>query len=221
MDVILDGKPISIPAECKSLGAIRIYLERLALAQERVLSQCLVDGHPANPSSLGWAKYSFQSFEAKTTQLTDLASEILLAALKQTADARALVETAVPLVLINAAPLSRELWCDLAGKLKDPLLTLGLLPDSHYRQPDGCVSFQQMRQWQVEQYAALIEQVNEACAYEDTCALSNALEHRVLPWLQKLEDSVELWHETALAGARLGHRVKPSANPERMVVLEA
>jgi hypothetical protein len=221
MDVILDGKPIRIPAECKSLGAIRTHLERLALAQERVLSHCLVDGRPANSSGFGWANNSFRSFEARTSPPADLASEILQTALRQTAAARTLVETAVPLVLINDAPLARELWCHLASQLKEPLLTLGLLPDSHYRQPDGCVSFQQMRLWQIEHYAAIIEQVNEASALEDTGALSNALEHRVLPWLQKLHDLIELWHQTALAGARILDRANPAAAPNRIVALQA
>lgn len=221
MDVILDGKPISIPAECRSLSTIRTYLERLALAQQRVLVECVVDGLPANFSGFGWANNSFRCLEAKTSQLTDLSSEVLSAALKQTTEARALVETAVTLVLINDAPLAREIWCELVGKLKAPLLTLGLLPDSNYRQPEGCVSFRQMREWQIEQYGCIIEQVNEASSLAGSYALSNALEHRALPWLQKLQDLIELWLETALAGARILDRVTPLPVADRVVTLQA
>jgi hypothetical protein len=221
MDVIFDGKTISIPSECNSLGAIRPYLERLALAQDRVLSQCLVDGRPANSSSLGWANSSFHSIAAKTSQLNDLASEVLRTALQQTTEARALAETAVTLVLINEAPLSRELWCKLAARLKEPLLTLGLLPESHYRPPDGCVPFQQLRRWQIEHYVQIIEQVNEACALGEMCGLSNALEQRALPWLHKLQDTIELWYETALAGVRLGDETSAREVAGHVVTLHA
>lgn len=221
MDVIFDGKPISIPAEYKSLGAIRTYLERLALAQERVLNHCLVDGSPANSSGFEWANNSFRSLEAKTAPLDDLTSEILRTALRQTVEVRGLVETAVMLVLINEAPLSRRLWCELAGKLKEPLLMLALLPDGHYRQPAGCASFQQVRQWQLEQYSIIIQQVNEASAYGEMSALSNALEHRALPWLRKLQDLIELWYETAQAGVRLLDSAASVAAPNRIVALDA
>jgi hypothetical protein len=46
--------------------------------------------------------------------------------------------------------------------------------------------------------------VDEACQFGDTIHLSNALESRVLPWLDKLNDLVLLWHETVLAASRLG-----------------
>lgn len=221
MDVYFDGKPISIPAEYRALGAVRSYLERLALAQGRVLSQCVVDGRPANSSAFDWANCSFRFLEAKTSSPVDLASEILRTTRKQTAEVRRLVETAVTLVLINDAPLSRRLWCELVCKLKEPLLTLALLPDSNYRRPDGCVSLPQMRRWQIEQYGCIIQQVNEASAFEDLSRLSNALENCALPWLQKLQDLIELWYETAQAGARLLVDPTPPAATDRVLALQA
>jgi len=43
---------------------------------------------------------------------------------------------------------------------------------------------------------------DEACDSADTIPLSNALENRVLPWLQSLSELISLWHETVLAGSR-------------------
>jgi hypothetical protein len=55
----------------------------------------------------------------------------------------------------------------------------------------------------LEQIAAIIRDVDEACQSEDTIPLSNALENRVLPWLQHLGELISLWHETVLAGSQL------------------
>jgi hypothetical protein len=88
--------------------------------------------------------------------------------------------------------------------LKEPVLTLSLLPDNVCGTPDGHTSPTQLRKWQLEQIAAIIRDVDEACHSQDTIPLSNALENRVLPWLQNLSELISLWHETVLAGSRLG-----------------
>ena len=51
---------------------------------------------------------------------------------------------------------------------------------------------------------AIIKDVDKVCYSEDAIPLSDALESRVLPWLQKLSEFISLWHETMMAGFRLG-----------------
>ena len=104
--------------------------------------------------------------------------------------------------MINDGVVAREVWWEVARKLKEPLLTLSLLPDSVYQPVAGCASLLQLRKWQLQQLAAIINDVDEAC-WSTPAALSNALENRVLPWLDKLQQTIFLWHQTVLAGLRL------------------
>jgi len=111
------------------------------------------------------------------------------------------VQTAVTLVLINEGAVAREFWWELARKLKEPLLTLSLVPENVAVPPDGCVSFLQLRKWQLEQLAMILGEIDQACWCDDTRVLSNALENRVLPWLTHLDDLLQLCHETFLAAS--------------------
>src|SRR5215469_8101346 len=48
VEVKLDGLPVEIPAERKTLGGICSYLESVALHQQRILCSLAVDGAPIN-----------------------------------------------------------------------------------------------------------------------------------------------------------------------------
>lgn len=203
LTVLLDGQPVNLPAERRSLSAIRAYLETLALKNERVLSIFSVDGCPAEFSGARRKKISFTRVEGHTVGLTDMPLRMLETALKETLQARTVVETAVTLVMINDGAAAQELWWDLARKLKEPLLTLSLLPENIYQPVAGCASLLQMRKWQLQQLAAIMNDVDEASWSATPAALSNALENRALPWLDKLHQTILLWHQTVLAGLRL------------------
>lgn len=202
LEVLLDGRLVKLPAERRSLSAIRTYLETLALENDRVLCSFSVDGDTAN---LPWCgeKISFTRVEGQTVVLTQMPRRMLETAYKETTSARSAVEAAVTLVLINNGDVARELWWNLARRLKEPLLTLSLLPESLYHAAPGCASLSQMRRWQLQQLATIMENVDAACYSTDPAALSNALETHVLPWLDKLEQNIHLWHETVLAGTHL------------------
>jgi hypothetical protein len=109
----------------------------------------------------------------------------------------------VTLVLVNNGSMAREFWWSLTHELKAPLLTLCLLPDDICGPANGRASLTQLRSWQLQQLGNLIRDVDEACHSEDTILLSDALENRVLPWLQSLHEHISLWHQTVAAGAGL------------------
>ena len=204
LEIILDGAPVLPPLEFRSLPAIRCYLDALALSKQRVLCSLSIDDEPVNlalPLVVGRA---FCRVSAETVPLEERSLLVLKTALQQADQARTWVETAITLVLINDVGVARELWWNLAKQLKEPVLTLSLLPDNACGPANGRASLTQLRKWQLEQVAAIIKDVDATCHAEDTIPLSNALENRVLPWLQNLIELITLWHETAQAGSRLG-----------------
>jgi hypothetical protein len=198
VELMLDGLPVELPSGHRSLNAISCYLEMLALEKQRVLHSLSVDGQPVNPALPPANPENFCRVEAETVALKDTSVLLLNTALQQTDHARECVETAITLVLINDVCVAHELWWNLARQLKQPVLTLSLLPDNCH------TPLTQLRRWQLEQIAAIIRDVGETCHSADIIPLSNALENRVLPWLQKLGELISLWRETVMAGSRLG-----------------
>lgn len=201
--ILLDGVPVELPHGHNSLGAIRCYLEMLALERQRTLGALSVDGEPVNLAMPLQNAGTFCRIEAETIALEETSLRLLKKAVQQADHVRECIETALTLVLINNAPAAREIWWNLAAVLKEPVLTLSLLPKDIYGNGSRA-SLTQLHKWQLEQVAAIIRDVNEACRGEDPIPLSDALEKRVLPWVQNLEELINLWYETALAGSRLG-----------------
>lgn len=204
VEVFLDGLPVEVPAKRHSLNAIRAHLETLALAQQRVLCAISIDGCAVNLALPLAPTENFSRIEAESVALDESALILLKTALRQTGQVHECVETALTLVLINDSHVARELWWNIARQLKEPILTLSLLPDQVCGPANGGASLKQLRKWQLEQVASIVRAVDAACDTGDTIRVSDALETRVLPWLQKLNDMVQLWHETVMAGSRLG-----------------
>ena len=48
LEVMLDGQPVGLPPQRRSLTAIRFYLESLALEQQRIIWLFSVDGDAAS-----------------------------------------------------------------------------------------------------------------------------------------------------------------------------
>ena len=203
IEVTLDGLPVNPPEGHRSLNAIRCYLETLALERQRVLCSLRVDGEWVNLALPLIHCGTFHRVEAGTVTLKETCVLLLKTASQQAELSREYVETAITLVLINDRSVAHELWWNLARQLKEPVLTLSLLPDNACGPATGGASLTQLRKWQLEQVAAIIKDVDEACHSEDTLPLSNALENRVLPWLEKLCELIDLWYETTMAGEPL------------------
>jgi hypothetical protein len=202
--ILMDGNPVTVPAQRSSLNSIRCYLETLALEKQRVLCALQVDGYAANLDLPLIYNGAFSRVEAETVALDESFVLVLQTAGQQTRHVRNCVETALTLVLINHINIAREIWWNLARQLKEPVFTLSLLPDHLCGPANGSASLKQLRRWQLEQVAAIIREVDDACTNGGTIQISDALEHRVLPWLKDLSDLIQFWHETVAAGMRLG-----------------
>jgi hypothetical protein len=207
IEVFLDGKPVALPPLRYTLPAIRSYLERLALAKQRIICAIFVDGQPLGPE----AKPSLETFarvEARSMDLAQVPLQILDTARQQTLHAREQVATAVITVLINTTRQAREYWWNLTRDLKQPLVTLSLMPSSICGPPNGSASLLKLRKWQLQQLAAILKTVDASCWSADSLPLSNALESRVLPWLDGLRATLDLWYESLSAD----HRTVPESD---------
>ncbi len=204
VEVKLDGLPVDVPAPRRSFAAIRCHLESHALKNRRILCALTVDGEPVNLLEPRRSTKSFARIEGETMSLEQVPAQLISAAWHQTANVRHQVQSAVELVLINDACRARELWWNLALALKEPLLTLSLLPEHFFRPPQGSAPLNQLRLWQLEQLGNVIQRVDESCDAEDPAALSDTLEKCALPWLDNLHAALKLWLETALLDAPVG-----------------
>ena len=200
--VTLDCEAVLVPAGRVSLTSIRSYLETLALANQRVLAEVSVDGCPLD-LSLPLDQRAFSRIDALTIPLQELPLLLLTTAGHQVRRARESVEAALTLVLINTPATAREVWWNLAAQLKEPVLTLSLMPENVCRRCCG-TAFDQLRRWQLEQIAVIMRRVDDACESQDNIELSDALEKFVLPWLDQLAEHIQLWHHATEAGLRLG-----------------
>ncbi|HYG35909.1 MAG TPA: hypothetical protein VEC99_14050 [Clostridia bacterium] len=198
LEVLLDGAPVAVPPQRRSLAAILTYLEMLAMERQRILCSFTVDGQPLSLSQYVGIEKPFFRIEGVTIDLAQMPLQLVKTARQQTTDTKAQVTAAITQVLINTADKAREQWWNLIQELKQPLLTLSLMPARSSGGPGASIA--QLRKWQLQQLATIIKDVDESCWSEDPIALSNALEHRVLPWLCGLQASLELWHETLLLG---------------------
>ena len=195
-EVILDGQPVPLPPLRCSLPAIRSYLERMALEKQRILCAFYVDGHSLDPEGmLHWLE-PFTRVEAKSMDLSQVPLHIVDTARQQAVRARQRIQAAVTTVLINSSRQAREHWWNLTSDLKQPVLTLSLMPAHLWAAANGSASLLKVRQWQLQQLAAIIKDVDETSWSADPLALSNALENRVLPWLEGLRATLDLWYET-------------------------
>jgi hypothetical protein len=168
----------------------------LALDQERILFSFRVDGARINLSATMPTHAQFSRVEAETLDLAQVPLQLIKTATVQAVEAKSQVVSAVTLVVINASVWGREHWWNVVRLLNQPLLTLSLMPESSYGSAPAGAPLTQLRIWQLQQLSAILKDVDAACWSDDPLALSNALEHRVLPWLNGLLTSLELWHET-------------------------
>ena len=203
IQVTLDGEIVKIASPCGSLNSIRSQLETLALEKQRILSALAVDGISAHLAQPLESAAGFSRVDAESIPLGELPLLLLTSAQQQAERIRADIEKALTLVLINSRSAASEIWWDIARQLKEPILTLSLMPESVCKLC-STVSFERLRKWQLQQIAAIVREVNAVCDTGDNIKISDALERRVLPWLQKLSDLIQLWLQAVSASYHLG-----------------
>jgi hypothetical protein len=202
VSVVLDGEPIRVPSERRSINAIRAYLEAVALANQRAIFSFTVNGLPANVANANGQNGSTVVVVAESVDLTEIPLRLIDTALRQTTKVKQEVTAAISTVLINGGAPAQEMWWEMTHKLREPLLTITLLPESYFGPQSAAASPLQLRRWQLQQLATIIGDVDVAASSHDAVIMSTALEHRVLPWLEALHRSLTLMYETALAGVR-------------------
>ena len=201
--VTLDGEALQLPAGRHSLNSIRSFLEMRALEKQRVLSVLFLDGEPVNLNLLFANTNGGSRIEAESISLNQLPLLLLNNAQAQVCSVREAVETAISLVLINSPSIACEVWWNIACQLKEPVLTLSLMPLGVCKACSN-TSFDQLRKWQLEQIAAIVKEMDVVCQSLDTLKISDALENRVLNWLTKLDELIRLWLNALSAGYQLG-----------------
>src|SRR5437899_305560 len=162
LEVLLDGSAVELPEGAHSLSAIRSYLETLTLQRQRVLCSFCVDG-VAIPRPDAWQPSTFSRIEAETFDLDEVPLRLLRVAAEQARHAQTLLQSAISLVRASEGQLAREFWWNLARDLKQPLLTMALLPDPLTGYSYGGASVSQLRKWQLEQLGMILGAVDEAC----------------------------------------------------------
>lgn len=202
VEILLDGSPVKLPPGRRSLNGIQSYLETLALERQRVLCHLTIDGLPTNLCRPAMNKRNFARVEARTFELDDMPLQLIRTALEQTVEAQSEVHSAIAVVQVKDGIVAREFWWNLARQLKQPLLTLTLMPEKLCGYTYGGVSPTQLRKWQLQQLGMIMKDIDEACWAADPRVLANALERRVLRWLESLQASLELWLETLLSAPR-------------------
>ena len=166
------------------------------MEQQRILWSFCVDGGEANSPGLLDAPGQFVRVTGQTIGLEQMPLQLVESAIQQTVQAHTAVHSAVSRVMINDPSRAHELWWGLTRGLKQPLLTLSLLPETVCTTASGSASLMQLRRWQLQQLAGIIGEVDQTCQTDDPTALSDVLEKRVLPWLEGLQESLDLLRHT-------------------------
>lgn len=206
VEVTMDRLPMEVPADRHSLVAIRSYIESAALQKQRILHRFIVDGRPMNLGRPLTHLKNFSRIEAETISPDQVPLQLIKSAMEQTDTTRAQAQSAIAQVLINDSWHAREIWWNLIPTLKEPLVTLSLLPEPACNLKRKQPSLMQLRRWQLEQLGVIIAEVDKICRDGESSDLSEALEKRVMTWLDNLQKTLCLWHGTILAGLRTSCR---------------
>lgn len=198
--ITLDGQPIELSQQIRaSLPAIRAHLEALVLCQRRILHAMVVDGVTLNLQRPAWSFDTFHHVVAATISFDDLAFQLLRLAREQVAQLRTRGEAAVLLVLINEWPGVQRIWWNLLPDLKEPLVTLSFLPELGRPTAGPLVAPAATCASQAQELGRIQQEVEGHCAFHDALALSDTLEHRLLPWLAQLDTTLAQLHEVPQA----------------------
>lgn len=198
--VTLDGQLVGMSQQIRaSLPAIRAHLEALVLCQRRILHGLVVDGVTPDLQRPAWSFDTSDNVVAATIRFDELAFQLLRLAREQVGQLRARGEAAVPLVLINEWPGVQRICWNLLPDLKEPLVTLGLLPELGRPTAGPLVAPAAICASQAQELGRIQQEVSGHCAFHDALASSDTLRHRLLPWLAQFHTMLAQLHEVTQA----------------------
>lgn len=194
--VTLDGIPIALPAGSeRNVAAIRAHLESVVLSRSRLLCTLHVDGVPTdldNPSSL---HRPTRVVAAESIAFDQLHQQLVLLTRERVKLLIERTRNAALIVLINDWEQGRRIWNSLLPELRQALLALCVLPPTG--PGAGAELYSNVRL--AEFLGRIFADINDVVSQRSPEELSDALEQRVVPWLDLLQLSLEKWNETAPA----------------------
>jgi hypothetical protein len=200
LKVTLDGQTVELPLRSRaSLAAVRAQLELLALRRERVLYSLVVDGAPVNLAQPCAVRRGFRQVTACSVSFEQRGLQILATATERLEHLCGRVEALALLVVINEPAVAQRLWWEMLPEIKEPLLLLSFLPELVGKFPAGTAILAPPLVGHVHRLGVILHELDLICARFDTLELSNALDHRLLPWLRQLTQSLKPLHEPAAA----------------------
>ncbi|HOW64081.1 MAG TPA: hypothetical protein P5186_12380 [Candidatus Paceibacterota bacterium] len=189
--ILLDGQAVSFDRKVtESLAAIRTQLELAALRKERVLSVLRVDGVEVSLIHPPVLHHGFKTVEAESISLLDYSRILLRRVQDQVHLIRRRLEALVLLVLINDSRTIDWLWRGLLSDLQVPLIKLGFLQEFFSAPNDQLEMELRVLNSHWQEFRLLWQRLEGVYALRDNLALSDALEHDLLPWVMRLQRSL-------------------------------
>ncbi len=183
----------------ESLAAVRAQLEMIALRQDRVLADLLVDGIAVSlPHAATWSK-SFSKVQANTITFSELGKHMAETASHQVMELHKRVEDTSTLVLINEWPNVQLLMQEMEFELRTLLIVISFLHElcgavlSEVRLDDQSMTDHLDRLGMIRSRLLAAQQAR------DEFALSNVLELRLAPWLYQLSRFLTHVNESSIS----------------------
>lgn len=187
VQVLLDGEPVALSGETlESLAAVRAQLEMIALRQDRVLADLLVDGIAVSlPHAATWSK-SFHKVQANTITFSELGKHMAETAARQVMELQSRVEEMSTVVLINEWANVQLLMQEMEFELRTLLIVISFLHELCGTVLAGIQLDDQSLTDHLDKLGMIRSRLLAAQQGRDEFALSNVLELRLAPWLYQL-----------------------------------
>ena len=194
VDIRLDGEKVDLPKDMEnSLIAIRAYLEFLAIRQQRVLSEFMVDG--VEMRHLNSVPFKdVQSIHAETITYEQLSGRLIETACRQLHRLSEQMNDAVLRVMITERDDVYRQWKDWLPQLNSPLIGIEFLTELWGDQVATLTIGNCLFADHLDELAVRIqetEQIFQTPAWlwseSDSLELSDMLEIHLVPWLRFAE----------------------------------
>lgn len=190
--IMLDGRPVALEDGRRPLREVFQYLEALALRNERVLSNVMVDGVQMRPAEARLASGGFKSLKADSVTFDELGRQMVRAVRGRIGELQERVKGMQFLVLINNWDVAQWLWWELVPDFKTPMIELSFLQELWGSRLDQL----KLRDRTLVQHWDMIGPIHAEIEMllqrqESLVSLSDILERKLGPWLHQLGEFLE------------------------------